>query len=311
MTVSARVMVTTEITASMIKAGTTIAATDAAVGEVAWVSGGVYAVDDQRTYGDSVWGCKLAHSGHAQAPDLDSNYWIRQGPTNRMAPFDDYTNTKAVATGSLTYVFQPGFLNGLAVYGMEGAAYSATVKDSPGGAVLRSWSGDLYSQASGFYELLFSLLVPTVQMSFDDIPLAPDAEVTITVSSDPGKRVAIGAIKVGDWRQFIGDGGGGGAQYGAESNRKSYTFRKYNFDGTYEIVKRASSRNVNCSVVIDADQAMYADSILGEIVETAVPFEASGLPGYGYLNTLGFVAGSIRADSVGTTSINLKIEGNI
>lgn len=228
-----------------------------------------------------------------------------------MAPFDDYTNTKAVATGSVTYVFQPGFLNGLAVYGMEGATYSATVKDSPGGAVVRSWSGDLYSQAAGFYELLFSPLLPTVQMSFDDIPLSPDAEVTITVSSDPGKRVAIGTIKVGDWRQFIGDGAGGGAQYGAESDRKSYTYRKYNFDGTYEILKRASSRNVSCSVVIDADQAMYADAILGEIFETAVPFEASGLPRYGYLNTLGFVSGSIRADSVGTTSLNLKIEGNI
>lgn len=311
MTASARVMVPIAITASMIKPGTSIAETDSAIGEVAWVSGGTYAADDQRTYSGSVWGCKLAHTGRTQKPDVDANYWFRLRPTNRMAPFDDYANTKAVATGTITYVFQPGFLNGLAVYGMEGATYSVTVKDSPTGSVVRTWGGDLYSQASGFYELLFSVLVPTVQISFDDIPLAPNAEVTITVASGPGERVAIGTIKVGDWRQFIGDGGKGGAEYGAESDRKSYTLRQYNFDGTYQLVKRASSRNVSCSVAIDPDQAMYADAILGEIFETAVPFEASGLPRYGYLNTLGFVSGSIRADSAGKTSINLKIEGNI
>lgn len=311
MTPSARVMVPIAITAGMIKTGTTIPEPDPGVGEQAWVSGGTYVSGDERTFAGSIWACTTGHNSRTATPDVDTQYWKRLDPTNRMAPFDDYANTKAVASGSLTYVIQPGFLNGLAVYGMEGATYSVTVKDAPGGTVMRSWSGDLYDQASGFYELMFAPLVPLSQLSFDDIPLAPDAEVTITVSSNPGERVAIGSIKLGDWRQFIGDGKVGGAQYGAESERKSYTFRQYNADGTYKTIKRASSRNVSCSVVIDAEQAMYADAILGEIFDIAVPFEGSGLPRYGYLNTLGFVSGSIRADSYGTTSINLKIEGNI
>jgi hypothetical protein len=311
MTASARVMVPVEITASMIKSGTTIAEPDLTLSEVVWVSAGTYTTVDERTFGGSIWSCKTNHTGRTATPDVDTAYWARLEPTNRMAPFDDYANTKAVSTGSLSYVIQPGFMNGLAIYWPEGSAYSITVKDEPGGTVIASWSGDLYDQASGFYELLFAPLLQLTQLSFDEIPLAPDAEVTITISSDPGKRVAIGVIKLGDWRQFIGDGTFGGAQYGAESNRKSYTFRQYNLDGTYKTIKRASSRNVSCSVVIDAEQAMYADAVLAEIIDTAVPFEASGLPRYGYLNTLGFVSGSIRADSRGTTSINLKIEGNI
>jgi len=311
MTASARVMVPIAITTSMIKSGTTIAEPDTGTGEVAWVSGGTYTAGQERTYGGSIWACSTNHSGRTTTPDLDTQYWSRLGPTNRMAAFDDYANTKAVATGSLTYVIQPGFLNGLAIYGMEGAAYSITVKDAPGGTVIASWSGDLYDQASGLYELLFAPLLQLTQLSFDDIPLAPNAEVTITISSNPGGRVAIGSIKLGDWRRFLGDGTIGGTEYGASSDRKSYTFRQYNADGTYKLIKRASSRNVSCSVLIDAEQAMYADAILGEIIDTAVPFEASGLPRYGYLNTLGFVSGSIRADSFGVTSINLKIEGNI
>jgi len=311
MTASARVMVPIEITPSMIKSGTTIAEPDLTAGEEAWVSGANITVGLERTYSGSVYKCIQAHNARTATPDIDTDYWTRMRPTNRMAPFDDYSTTKAVSTGSLTFVLQPGFLNGLAIYGLEGAAYDIVVKSAPGGTVLRSWSGDLYDQATGFYELLYAPLLPLTQMSFDDIPLAPNAEVTITISSSLGQRVALGVIKVGDWRQFLGDGEFGGTQYGAQSDRKTYTHRKYNADGTYTIQRRPSSRNVSCSVVIDAEQAMYADAILGEIEDTAVPFEASNLPRYGYLNTLGFVSGSIRADDFGTTSINLKIEGNI
>ncbi|WP_312488344.1 hypothetical protein [Massilia timonae] len=311
MTTSARVMVPINITAGMLKEGTTIPEPDLANGEFAWVASASYTVGNQRTYNGSVWACKLSHMGRSVTPDLDINYWYREGPTNRMAPFDDYSNTKVSGVGSLTYVIQPGFVNGLAIYGMEGSSYSIVVRDEPGGEVVRAWSGDLYSQATGLYELLFSVLVPTEQMSFDGIPISPDVEVTITLSAAPEGRVAIGTIKLGDWRQFIGDGRIGGVEYGAESDRKTRTLRTYNQDGTYKIVRRSTSRDVSCSIVIDSDQAMHADAILGEIIDTAVPFEASGLPKYGYLNTLGFVTGSIRADTFGTTSINLKVEGNI
>lgn len=311
MTASARVMVPVEIATSMIKAGTTVAEPDASLLEVAWVSGASYTAADERTFDGSIWSCIASHTGRSTTPNLDSQYWSRLAPTNRTAPFDDFANTKAVGAGSITYVIQPGFINGLAVYGMEGSTYTITVKDAPGGTVLRSWTGDLFAQAAGLWELLYTPLLPIAQVSFDDIPIAPLVEVTIKVDSDPGKRVAIGTIKLGDWRSFVGDGRFGGAEQGAESDRKSYTFRKYNEDGTYTTVKRPSSRNVSCRIVIDAEQAMYADAILGEIIDTAVPFEASGLPKYGYLNTLGFVSGSVRADNFGVTSLNLKIEGNI
>lgn len=312
MTASARVMVPIDITPSMIKTGTSVPETDTAKGEAAWVSGASYTTGNLRNYGGSVWACSVAHSARTATPDADPGFWYREGPTNRMAPFDDYSNTKVASTGALTYVIQAGFLNGLSIYGIEAATYSIVVKDAPGGTVVSSWAGDLYSQAAGFYELLFSDLLLTTQLSFDGIPLAPAAEVTITFTSSPGKRVAIGTIKMGDWRQFIGNGSWGGTQYGAESERKSFSLREYNPDGSYKkMVRRASSRNVSCEIAIDPEQAMYADSILEAITDVAVPFEASRLPRHGYLNTLGFVTASMRPDSFGKTSIKLKVEGNI
>lgn len=311
MSASARVLVPITVTDAMVLGGTSI--TEPAAGETAWLPSAAYTLGQERIRSTThrVYECVQAHSGRVALPEVDAAYWLEKRPTLRWAPFDDYANTKAATVTSLTYVLQPGFLNGLSVYGLEGSGYSLMIKDAPGGTVIKSASGDLYDQALGFYELLFSPLRQLTQLSFDDIPIAPAAEVTLTITSTAGQPVAIGMIKAGDWRQFIGTGTFGGAQYGAESTRNTYTFRKYADDGTYKTVKRPSSRNVTASVVIDADQAPYADAILGEIIDTAVPFEASDLGRYSYLNTVGFVSGSIRADTYGTTTLSLNIKGTI
>lgn len=309
-TASARVMVPIAVTSAMIGAGTTIAEPDTSAGEVAWVSGGTYALDVERTSNGSIWSCVLGHTGRSALPENDPNYWARKDPTHRAAPFDDYAQTKMRATGSLTVVLNLAFPNGIALYGLEGAQYDIAVKDAPGGAVIVTWSGYLFAEAAGLYELLFSPPLELEQLSFDPIPLSPTAEVTITITTDPGQPVAIGTIKAGDWRQIIGSSFGG-AQYGAEASRKPYTYRQYNKDGTYKLVRRPSSRNVRCSVIIDAGQAMYADATLRAIEDVAVPFEACGLPGYAYLNTMGFVTGTVRAATSATAEVDLQVEGNI
>lgn len=309
---AARVLVPVRVTASMIKAGTSIPEPDTSVGEVAWVSAGSYAIDDLRTFNGSVWSCWKAHTGRTATPENDSGYWLRKGPTNRMAPHDDYNTTVATAVGSLTYVEQPGFINGVSIWNPSGDAYGITVKDGPGGTVIASKAGDLYAQAAGFYELLFTPLVKLESVSLDNIPLAPDVEVTITITAAGGNPVGIGTIKLGGWRQFIGNGEWGGVGYGASSSRVSYTYREYNDDGTLKrVVPRGNRRDVRASITLPAEEAMYADSILAEVIDTAVVFEASGLPRYGYLNTIGFLSGEMAADTFGTTSININLKGNI
>ncbi len=311
MTTGARVMVPVTITDSMILSGTSIA--EPAAGETAWASAGTYTLGQERIRATThrVYECVQAHSGRTALPEADPAYWMDMRPTLRWAPFDDYSNTKARTTTSLTYVLQPSFVNALGLYALEGSSYSLTVKDAPGGAVLRTETGDLFAQAGGFYELLFSPLLQLDQISFDGLPLSPTAEITVTISAAPGGAVAVGTIKAGDWRWFMGEGVFGGTQYGAESDRKTYTFREFAFDGTYRTTRRPSTRDVRASVVVSAEQAMYADAILAEIIDTAVPFEACNLSQYGYLNAVGFVSGSMRADSYGVTTLNLTIKGTI
>ena len=312
MTATARVMVPVQIAPSMIGAGTTIPEPYTAGGEVAWVSGGTYTAGDERTSDGSIWLCRQAHNARTANPAADPVYWLRSRATARMSMFDDYTSTKARGTGSLTVVVvNSGFFNAIRVYGAEGDSCTITVRETPGGVITKQQTFDLFAQAAGLYELLFTALPKVDQAGLDDLPILPGAEVTITVTAAASGAVAIGDIKIGDWRNLTGDGDWGGTEYGARSERKTYTYREYAKDGSYTQVKRPGSRDVSCSVKLPAEQAMYADSVLGEIADVAVPFEASNLPHYGYLNTLGFVTGSIGPDNYGIATLSLNIKGNI
>lgn len=312
MTAAVRVLVPLQITAAMLSAGTSIAEPDLARGEVAWVSGGTYAIDDLRTYGGSVWSCVKAHAGRTTPPATEvAGYWLRKGPSNRMAAFDDYTTTPARAATSLTLVLRPGFFNGLRLDGLVGSAMTATLRDGTGGPVLWTWTGELWEQAIGLYELLFQPLRQLKTLSFDNLPLCPDPELTITITSTAGAAVAVGTVMVGDWRPLIGNAKWGGVGYGASAQRKSYTYWDEKPDGTFDILRRPARRDVQCQVEFDADEAMYADALLEEILDRMVAFEGSDLPRYGYLNTAGFVSASITPVSYAQARLDLNIKGSI
>lgn len=306
---AARILVPLSITDSMLSAGTSIAEPDTSRGEVAWDVATAYTAGQRVTYTGSVWEAVASSTG--VTPGTDGTKWLRYGPSNRMAPFDEYTTTAAQGTTSITYVLRPGFCNGLRLDGLSGASLSVSFKDAPGGAVVWSWSGDLWEQAIGLYELLFQPLRQLRVMSFAGLPLHPDPELTITITAASGVAVAVGSIMVGDWRVLIGESEWGGVGYGATAARKSYTYWDEKDDGTYQIVRRPSRRDVQCQVEFDADEAMYADALLDEVQDRLVAFEASDMPRYGYLNTAGFVTGSISAANYLVSRLDLNIKGSI
>lgn len=306
---AARILVPLSVTASMLSAGTSIAEPDASVGEVAWASGTAYTTGQRVTHEGNVWEAVAASTG--VTPGADITKWLRYGPSNRMAPFDEYATTPARGTTSITYVLRPGFFNALRLDGLVGSGYSSTLKDAPGGAVVETWTGDLWEQAIGLYELLFQPLRQLKSVSFGGIDIYPDPELTITITAAIGAPVAVGTVMVGDWRSLIGNAKWGGVVRGASAQRKSYTYWDEKPDGTYAILRRPSRRDVQCQVVLDAAEAMYADALLEEVLDRLVAFEATDLPRYGYLNTVGFVSGGISDDSSAAARLDLTIKGSI
>lgn len=286
--------------------------------EVPWISSGPfnYYVGDLfiRTSTHRTYECVVAHAaGSGAPPENDPTRWLDVGPTNRWKAFDPYSVTPTVADGTLTYVIRPGaFVTGISIWKPQGDTYSIVVKDAPGGTVIASKTGDLYEQAVGFYEYLFQPWRLLQKISLDSIPLAADPEITVTITAPAGTRAAIGTLLIGDWRVFIGAGEWGGTEYGASSSRQSFSYLAYNDDGTIKSeVIRASRREVRASVVVPAEEAMYADALIEEILNIAVEFEATDLPRYGYLNLIGRLTADMTAENFSMTKININVKGSI
>lgn len=308
------------ITTAMFQTGTTIPAVDTAAGEVAWVTGTSYAIKDRRVDGDYIYECVQAvttapQNTYAPSDSRSAAHWKKDegAPTNRMAPFDKYMFTKARKPTSLTYVIKPGFMTGLAIYGLEADTLAITVK-AGGVDLIPPVSVDLWEQAFGEFEYLFGDLQRGTYYTLKNLPLHPDVEITITVERNtPGVEAAVGFISAGNWKMLLApmQKNIGGTQYGVEASTKDYSYVEDYPDGTYRDVPGRKATNIALSCVIDAAQAPAAKAMLDQILGKAVAVELSELPRYSHLATVAKVTGTIRTTSWTTAEANLQLKGNI
>lgn len=314
-----KILIPTYITPEMFGAGTNIPEVDSSVGEVAWATGS-YAIGDRRTDAGYTYECVKAITAapaNALRPSdiAAAQYWLKDenAPTNRTAPFDDYLFTKARRTGSLTYVLNPGFVTGFAIYGIEADSYAFTYRESPGGTVLLDSSGTLYEQAFGLWEYLFGDIPKSDKWTSPLLPLRPNGELTITLTrTDPAEQAALGWMGIGRWHYFLSpDSGVGAAQYGIEATPKDYSYYKQNDDGTYRRKAGRKAKAISGNAVIAAAQAPVAEAVFRRISGTAVAVDFSDKQAYRHLSTVGFVTGTVVSDTWATARINFKIEGNV
>lgn len=309
------------ITAEMFGAGTNIPAVDAAAGEVAWASGTAYAVGDRRVDAGYIYECVQAvttapQSAYAPSDTRSTAHWLKDesAPTNRMAPFDQYMFTKARKAGQIKYVLTPGFFNGFAMYEAAANTVDAVLRDQAGGVVLKSTSQDMWEQAFGEWEYLFGNLQSIKKLTQSGLPMRPAAELEITLTqNDPALDAELGYLSVGQWQQMLAplSKTENGTQYGADVTPKSYSYFKLNPDGTYTRRKGRVAKLISASVLIDARDAPRVTALLEKILDIPVAVEASSLPRYGHISTVGFVTGSVVAESFGISRVNIKVDGNV
>lgn len=302
------------ITDAMVAAGTTVP--EPATGETEWATGVAYKVGDLRIRKTThrVYKCAADHTSAASpVPENDPMRWVDVGPTARWAPFDQYVNTQAKATGSITYVLTPGYFNALALYGLVGAQYHITVKDAPGGAVIFERQGFLLDDPMGWYEYLFVAQPAVTKLSFAGIPIRPGAELTVTVSAATGADVAIGMLLVGDMTPLISDAADwGGVVYGASAEPVTYSYIKTAEDGTTQIVRRHSATNMRCTVQLPRKYADQAVALLQRTLDRPLAWIATDAPRYRGLNVFGIASSApVTYDSFQIASIDINVKGLI
>lgn len=315
------ILIPKTITAAMFAAGTNIPAVDAAVGEVAWASGATYAVGDRRVDAGYAYECIKAVTGapantYAPSAPLAAEYWYKdeEAPTNRMAPFDEYLFTKARRAGSVTYVLKPGFINGVAIHGVEADRLLVSATAGSGGAdLMPPVDIDLWQQAYGEWEYLFGDLQRATRYTTQGIAIHPGVELTITaLRNTPSQEAAIGYIGVGQWQQlFAPQSVQGAAMYGASAAPRSYSYFKQTESGVYVRKRGRQSIDLNIPCIVAASEGNRVRDLLARVLDVPVAIEASGLHQYAWLSTVGFVTGKIDASDSARTRINFEVKGNV
>ena len=312
------IIVPTQVTDAMIGAGTTIAepsARETAAGETAWSGSSVaYAVNDVhvRSTTHRKYLCAVAHTSAASPlPENDPTRWVDSGPTDRWAPFDRYTNTRATSTTSMTYVLNAGYVNALALYGMTGAQYSVTIKDAPGGATLYSKTGFLTQDPPGWYEYLFVAQGLVDKIVLQNLPIRPAAEITITITAASGQPVGIGMIVVGDFVSLVGDTAEwGGVEYGATAEPVTYSYINTDEYGNTTIVRRHAATNMRAQIKLPRQFADAALQRLQSVLDQPVACIATTAHGYDGLNVFGLISTSpVSYDSFNIASIDIQVKG--
>lgn len=301
------------ITSSMIAAGTSIA--EPAAGETAWVSGATYSLDAEviRATTHRRYVAKQDHTGRSQLPEQDGAYWTDVGPTQRWAPFDQYVSTGASSTTSLTYVLRPGYVNAMSLYGLVGSSISITLKDEPGGTTIYSQSGPLFEDPAGWYEYLFIPPSPITKLSRSNMPIRPDAEITITVSAASGQPVGIGMIVLGDLVDLVGDlSEFGGTEYGAQAEPVTFSYIKTDEFGETTIVRRHRSTNLSAKIILPSAKTDEALRQIQDVLDVPVAWIAKpNMRGFSGLNVFGLGSARVTYEGPGLSRIDLSVKGMI
>jgi hypothetical protein len=302
------VLVPTALTDAMLSSSTIA---EPAAGETAWVSAGTYVLGDVRirTTTHRKYSALIGHTGRTALPEADPTYWEDIGPTNRWAPFDAQISTPCAATTSFTYVLRPGFFNAVSFYGLNGAAISISVKDAPGGAVVFSYTGDLFNLPLDWYDYAFGVIRSRDRLFVSGITPYPDAELTITISAGSGVPVGVGLIVIGDLRPFLGDAEWGGTQQGASAEPVNYSRIETDDFGNTRIVKRRSVTDMRLSVAMPREVADFFLANVQDVLSTPAAVIATDAPGYDGLNVFGLLSGSLSYDSFNTAIFNGYVKG--
>lgn len=281
----------------------------------AWAAG-TFSIGDERhvvathrVYRDAVGGASSA------SPETDPTRWKDMRPTNKWAPFDEYTDTAAETTSAnIVYVLASRFVNAIALYGLDGSGVAITVKDAPGGSVIYRYPESGFMQlkraAKGYWDYAYGERRKRTSLVRRDLPIRPNAEITIEIAASGSQRRAVGMIVRGKWRSLIGAGFGGVVE-DAEVNPKTYTFRETQADGRQRLVVRGSSKDLRFSLVMDRQNADQAAQALEDLLSRPVAWVVSTQPGFAALTAFGIAQRSPVRYRNRTAYIDLSIEGYV
>lgn len=209
----------------------------------AWDGGGDYQVDDRVVYAatHSVYQRVVAGTT-ADAPDEDLANWVRVGPTNRWAMFDQATGTVSRAANNITFKIAPGMIRSLVLLDLNANSVTVTMRNAGNVVFTRTVNLNASVGVFDWYTYFFSPIVLKRTVVLDNLP--PYANCEVEVSVNGGSSTELGSVIVGDFFDI------GITEYGLSLGILDYSRKETDQFGTTTVVERAFANRMTVPVKV-------------------------------------------------------------
>lgn len=279
----------------------TIAETDYA----AWSAATNYAAAQRCIKAHCIWESKVGSNLNNDPTTGDGSKWIKVGPTNRWAPFDDKIGTTAVATGSMNYVLRPGAIDAIAVLDSDAETVEVVMTVSGSEVYRQTRSFNVGGKAiDSYYRWFFEPIGTRSRVTFEGLPLYanPDVSITITGRSGAG-AVHVGTLSIGRMTPI------GLTEAGVDIDTVNFSKIVIDDFGNRSIAKRGFSKRVTSRALIPTTQADRIEKLLTDLKDEVVVYIVED--GLDSLIILGFCAvfSTQLAEGIGGSSfLNTTVE---
>ena len=230
-------------------------------------------------------------------------YWQEVGPTNRWMMFDGNVSSASTHATAITVVVRPGHFNGFYLGGISADTLSVTIRSTPGGAVIYSYTASLEGSApADYYEHFYNTFNPQKDFIASGLEAWATAELTLSLT---GANITCGILSFGDLREL------GLTQRAAKAKPKTYSYIKIDDFGNNTIVRRKSAVDMSASSVLDLSEANNVIEVIRSLLDVPCVWIGSDLPEYGGLRVYGLGSGEISYDHPQDCMLSLNVQGLI
>jgi hypothetical protein len=238
-----------------------------------WSSATIYALGAKVVYGiygtyQSLQTGNLNHTPPITSPFTDA-YWVRTGPTNKMAMFDDQISSVSSGTSDIIFAVVASAIDSVALLNITASKTNIAVTDKDTKVLVYHNSQQLSGGESLDWYGYFFYDSDTQKTSsiYLDIPPAANSLITIKVSGTG--TVSVGTYVNGQIKYL------GNTQYGVSAGIIDYSRKDTDEFGNTTFTKRNFSKRMNASVSLTNSNLNRVQRILYDLRATPVLWLAS------------------------------------
>ncbi len=233
----------------------------------------------------------------------DPTKWLRIGPTNQWAMFDEYNQTQTVNATSITAEWDAtGRINGMAFLNLNAASITLRMTDAGAGVIFNQTVSLVdNSNIGNLHDWLFEPVVRKTDYVFTELPVHFGPHIAVSIDA-PGGTAKIGNLVMGMARQF------GNTVYGAGLGMLTSSKREADDFGNINIIPRSRRKTGTFEVVVEKRLVDETARILAEFTDTPCVYVGTGE----YASALYFGIWrdwQIVVDQPLTSTLSIQIEG--